>query len=207
MKEDYVKKYPQIADKSYVLYWGYNEEDFIGVDTNLVTEERDYKTIVHAGNIFDYQNPVMLWREIKRRIDLKEKFRIKFFGTVAPLVKSSIRDNGLDEITEYCGFLPYREMLKELFKADYLLVTVTEKRHVPGKLFEYLRVAKPIIAFGDDNQEVKNILESTGSGMIYNYREDIRSFFDNEFNPNSNKDLIKKFNREKIAERLSTLLC
>ena len=43
----------------------------------------------------------------------------------------------------------------------------SEKRHVPGKLFEYLRSGKPILAFGDVNQEVQRILKETQAGMIF----------------------------------------
>jgi glycosyltransferase involved in cell wall biosynthesis len=64
----------------------------------------------------------------------------------------------LNEFTEYKGFLPYKDMLKEMMNADFLLVCATEKRHVPGKLFEYLRTGIPVIAFGHDNEEVNNIL-------------------------------------------------
>jgi glycosyltransferase involved in cell wall biosynthesis len=208
MREDYIRKYPQIKNKSFVLYWGYNEDDFISLPLNPLTKEGDLvKTILHAGNIFDYQNPENLWKEIKRRINLGEKFKIKFIGTVSPLVKNSIKNFGLEELTEYLGFLPYQQMLKELFNADYLLVCATEKRHVPGKLFEYMRVGKPIIAFGDNNDEVKSILSQTGTGHLFSYNEDVSLFFDNQFNFQVNIDIVKQFDRKIISEKLSKILC
>ncbi len=174
--EDYSRKYPFLKDKADVLYWGYNEEDFQAVKQE--NNKKDYKLLIHAGNIFDYQNPPFLWKRIKEKSDAEE-IRIKFIGTVSPVIKNEIEKNGLKGITEFAGFLPYKEMLRELLKADYLLVCATEKRHVPGKLFEYLRTGKPIIAFGDDNEEVKSILEKTNSGMIFGYNDDPKEFFDN----------------------------
>jgi glycosyltransferase involved in cell wall biosynthesis len=207
MKEDYIKKYPQIKDKSYVLYWGYNEDDFKNIPLHSSSEKEDIeKVIVHAGNIFDYQNPETLWKEIKRRIDSGEKFRIKFLGTVSPLIRQSIKENGLDSITEYKGFLPYHKMLEELFKADFLLVCATEKRHVPGKLFEYIRVGKPIIAFGNDNDEVKNILKETKSGLLFRYDEEVKEFFNKDFGLTDLTVAEKKFDRKKIAEGLSHII-
>lgn len=209
MKQDYVKKYPFITEKSFVLYWGYNEEDFTDMTPNLLPKEVNFdnqKVIVHAGNIFDYQNPEMLWREIKRRLDEGEKFRIKFIGTVAPLIKHSIKDYGLESITEYLGFLPYHKMLEELTNADYLLVCATEKRHVPGKLFEYLRIGKPIIAFGHDNEEVKQILKETKSGWLFRYDEELKGIFDRPILNKSNIEQIKKFDRKNIAENLREIL-
>lgn len=210
MKDDYIQKYPNIKDKSFVLYWGYNEEEFKCLPLNPIPNEGDFlnfKVIVHAGNIFDYQNPKMLWKEIARRINSDEKFKIKFIGTVSPLVKHSIKNHGLESITEYIGFLPYKKMLTELSKANYLLVCATEKRHVPGKLFEYMRIGKPIIAFGNDNDEVKNILNETRSGMLFRYDEDVTQFFDREIREVRNLELVKNFDRKIIAEKLKDILC
>ncbi|WP_290660090.1 glycosyltransferase, partial [Ignavibacterium sp.] len=207
MKEDYIKKYPQIQDKAHVLYWGYDEEDFKNLPLNPLPKKGDFRTIVHAGNIFDYQNPEMLWKEVKKRIDYGEKFRIKFIGTVSPLIKQSIIKYGLESVTEFLGFLPYNEMLVELYKADYLLVCATEKRHVPGKLFEYLRVGKPIIAFGNDNEEVKKILIDAKIGMLFRYDEDVSIFFNSSPESITISDKISSFDRKQIAKKFTEIIC
>jgi len=162
-REDYVKKYSFLEEKSYVLYWGYNEDSFEKLNDNYKTEE---EVITHAGNIFDYQNPTELWKRIRKETDTGRKIKLKFIGTVSPLIKKEIENNGLNKITEYLGFLPYIKMIDELKKSSYLLVCATEKRHVPGKLFEYLRAGKPVLAFGDDNDEVKKIITETNAGML-----------------------------------------
>ncbi len=204
MKNDYIKKYNDIETKSNVLYWGYDEEDFEKIV--IRKKKTDDKLIVHAGNIFSYQNPENLWKQIKKEILEGHKTKIRFIGTVAPEVKRSISDNDLDQITEYCGFLPYYEMLKYICEADILLVCVTEPRHVPGKLFEYLRTGNPVIAFGDENTEVKNILNKSNAGMIFDHKEPVKKFFTlyNTFSPDMS--YIQKFDREKIAIQLSEFL-
>jgi glycosyltransferase involved in cell wall biosynthesis len=149
----------------------------------------------------------MLWKEIRDKLSKGEKFKIKFIGTVAPLIKQSIKNFGLESITEYIGFLPYHKMLEELTNADCLLVCATEKRHVPGKLFEYLRIGKPIIAFGNDNEEVKKILDETKSGWLFRYDEELKGLFDKPIYNKSDIELIKKFDRKNIAEKLREILC
>jgi len=204
MKEDYVKKYPYIKDKGNVLYWGYNEEDFekVAVDN----QEDKTKVLVHAGNIFDFQNPVNFWKQLKSEIDKGRKLRIKFIGTVSPAIKNEIGKNCLTAYTEYLGFLPYDKLLNKLQNASYLLVCATERRHVPGKLFEYLRTGKPIIAFGDDNLEVKNILSQTNSGMIFNYSESGKEFFENSDNLKTDLEMVRTFDRKNISQKLSEIL-
>lgn len=208
MREDYTSKYSFLKDKSSVLYWGYNEADFGSLTPNHPDElgqdlSKEVKTLLHAGNIFDYQNPEKLWKTIRIKIDRGEKFKIKFLGTIGPAIKKSIEQNGLSEITEYIGFLPYKEMLLELSSADYLLVCATEKRHVPGKLFEYLRTGKPIVAFGQDNDEVSRILQEANAGVLFKYDEDVSSFFDLAETFKTEYDLVKQYDRRIISRKLA----
>jgi glycosyltransferase involved in cell wall biosynthesis len=204
MKNDYLDKYKFLIDKSQVLYWGYNEEDFEKVTFNK--EERETKILVHAGNIFSYQNPTNFWKEIKKNKESGNKINIKFIGTVDTDIKNTITESGLDDVTEYLGFLPYYEMLREICKADFLLVCATEPRHVPGKLFEYIRTGNSIIAFGDDNDEVIKLLDQSNSGMMFNYRETGEEFFKKYNTLVPNTDYIKQFDRKKISEKLSKIL-
>jgi glycosyltransferase involved in cell wall biosynthesis len=203
MKSDYIKKYSFIEGKSNVLYWGYNEEDFEKIVVNK--EQKNEKVLVHAGNIFSYQNPPNLWKQIKKENETGNKIRIKFIGTVDPEIKKSITEEGLNETTDYCGFLSYNEMLKNIIEADFLLVCASEPRHVPGKLFEYLRTGNPIIAFGNNNTEVKQILEKSNAGMMFNYNESGEEFFTNYKNLKPEPSYVVRFDRKRIAEELGKI--
>ncbi len=166
----------------------------------------DEEIILHAGNIFDYQNPKQFWKTIKIEIDKGRKLKVRFIGTVAPEIKQSITNSGLDPFTEYKGFLPYNEVIREMMNASYLLVCATEPRHVPGKLFEYLRTGKPIIAFGDGNEEVKKILTDANAGMMFGYNESGEEFFRKYSTFKTDFNFIKKFERERITERFAELI-
>ena len=203
MKDDYLKKYYFLKEKSFVLYWGYDEESFENIEYQKTSTNN---TILHAGNIFDYQNPVDFWKLIKQKIMTGQKLKIKFIGSVSPAIRKEIKLAGLEEYTEYAGFLSYKELLTELINAKYLLVCVSEPRHVPGKLFEYLRAGRPIIAFGDDNKEVSEILKNSNAGMIFNYHENGSSFFDLSENFKTNLDIVKQFDRKLIAKKFSEII-
>ena len=200
-REDYQKKYPWIAQKSHVLYWGYNEENF-----TVQKQPSEIETVLHAGNIFDYQNPEGLWRNIRSEIDNGRKMRVRFVGTVSPEIKRSISRAGLDEFTDYLGFLPYQQVVQEMMNASFLLVCATEKRHVPGKLFEYLRTGNRIIAYGDDNKEVGDILAGSKAGVLFPYKDDGKDIFARlqSFNPDA--ETAKVYSRENIARQLAELL-
>ena len=206
MKEDYIKKYSFLKNKSTVLYWGYSEEDFNNLSSISYSDQNNFEVILHSGNIFDHQNPRQFWPAIKREIDNGRKFKLVFIGTVSPEIKQSITNSGLDTFTEYKGFLPYKQMLNEMLKANYLLVCASEPRHVPGKLFEYLRAGKPIIAFGDGNDEVKKIITEAYAGMMFSYTESGEEFFRKSQSFKTEIDIIRKFERDRISEEMSKIL-
>jgi glycosyltransferase involved in cell wall biosynthesis len=204
MCEDYQRKYPWIQKKSHVLYWGYNEESFEGV--KRTTQTSDAEIILHAGNIFDYQNPAGFWKNIKQEIDNGRNLRLRFIGTVSPEIKKAVAGAGLEPVTEYRGFLPYREVIQEMMNAAYLLVCATEKRHVPGKLFEYLRTGNKIIAFGDDNNEVAKILDSASAGRMFPYNYSGNDIFTQLASLTPDGSAARQYRRENISQAFSAIL-
>ncbi len=203
-REDYIRKYPWIEKKSHVLYWGYNEKNFENLQYKAQTA--NHETILHAGNIFDYQNPTGFWKNIKREIEKGRNLRLRFIGTVSPGIKNEIAQAGLTSYTDYKGFLPYKDVVQEMLDASYLLVCATEKRHVPGKLFEYLRTGNKVIAFGDDNKEVGEILEKFNAGKIFPYGYSGDDIFQQADPLKPNARDIQKYSREKIATELAEIL-
>lgn len=203
-RADYVAKYPFLKDGSTVLHWGYDDEPFRRVRTKRRGRSGD--VLLHAGNMFDYQNPTALWETIRKMVKRGKDMRIVFVGTVGPGVKASIEQHGLAGRTEYRGFLPYQDMLNALNQAKYLLVCATEPRHVPGKLFEYLRAGRPILAYGDDNDEVGRILAETGAGMLFPFSDGGEAFFSRVNRFRAKPGIVKRFERSTLASVLARIL-
>lgn len=203
-RDDYIRRYPDIKEKVHVLYWGYSEENFEGINRSRKSNEE--LVIMHSGNIFDFQNPTEFWKHLRFMLDNGIKIKLKFTGTVSPVIRNEIIKNNLADITEYLGVVPYRQMLRELCNADVLLVCPTERRHVPGKLFEYLRTGIPILAFNDENNEVNHLLKESNAGLLLPYNNNAAEFFDklNLFKPDINK--AKQYERKMIAEKFSIIL-
>lgn len=202
---EYEILYPFLKDKTDVLYWGYNEEDFKEFDS-MIHINRDEKTIIHSGNLFDYQNPTKFWQTVKKQIENGNKLKIKFTGTVGKSIVNSIKELGLEKYTKYLGFLSYKELLIQLKNADYFLACAYNKKHIPGKIFEYLRMEKPIIAFCDDNEELKNILHASNAGLLFKYDETGEQFFNQSGKFHTNLNFVKKFERENITKQLVEIL-
>lgn len=204
MMNYFIKKYKFMKEKSYQLYWGYNEEDFEGIIEQKSSNE--YKTILHAGNMYEYQNPQKFWETIKNKIENGSKFKLKFIGSLAPNIKENILRLGLDKYSDFLGFLDYSDVIKEIVNADYLLACTHEQRHVPGKLFEYMRAKKPIIVFGDPNEEVKELITKAGLGKYYSFNDAAEDFFDFADNISYNERNIICHNRKNISIELENIL-
>lgn len=204
MRKDYISKYPAIANKSSVIHWGFNEDMFEEIKPTKKSD--DVLTLVHAGNIFDFQNPQRLWTALQSLLNKGKKIQIKFVGTVSPAIVKSIQESGLNEVTEYLGFLPYKAMLAVLTSADFLLVCPSEKRHVPGKLFEYLRIGRPILAIGDENQEVREIISNAGSGKFFTFADNPEEYLLS--NPDFKREImyINSFERKQLTAKLAANL-
>lgn len=208
--EDYQSKYNFLKGKSQVLYWGYDEEEFKSLPLNPLPKEGDFqnkvKMIVHAGNMFAYQNPKNFWKQIKLESDKGNKIVIRFVGSVDKEILDYLYEIGLKENIELAGFLPYKEMIKEIMHADMILVCSTEPRHVPGKLFEALRTGNPIIAFGDNNDEVKRIIEDANAGMMFRYDESGEEFFRNIDKIKPDHSFANRFDRAEMNKEFYLIL-
>jgi glycosyltransferase involved in cell wall biosynthesis len=199
----FLNKYSFLKNKTELIYWGYNEKDF-QIEINKPAAEEEI--ILHAGNMYDHQNPINFWKNIKNEINSGRKIKLKFVGTIGPAVKNSLEEFELDTHSQFLGFLPYKEVIKEVLNANYLLVCIAEPRHIPGKLFEYMRSGNPIIAFGDDNEEVKKMLEETNSGKMYSYADGGSNFFSEYLTLNTSIEKVKKYSREESVKKFSEIL-
>ncbi len=73
-------------------------------------------------------------------------------------------------------YLPHRESLEQAGSASALLLLITQskmnRRILPGKTFEYMRLGKPILALGPEDGEVARLLKETGSGRVIGYQDE-----------------------------------
>jgi len=205
MDNYFLRKYPFLRGRTEVINWGYNEQDFEGLKAAQPSGSK--KVILHAGNIYDHQNPVKFWKLVRSVIESgKMEIELRFIGTVSPAVMQSLEDENLMPHFNYLGFLPYKEVLSQMLSADYLLTCTHEPRHVPGKLYEYMRVGKPVIAFGDDNEEVGDLLSESGSGILIPYNEIPEDLFGQLDSLKPDNSAVKKFDRKALAGRLAQVL-
>ncbi|MEZ4779469.1 MAG: glycosyltransferase family 4 protein [Flavobacteriaceae bacterium] len=136
-------------------------------------------SLVHIGSLLSNRNPENLWKvlsELTHEVEgFKEDLELKLVGLVAQEVKQSILQYDLSENLNLKGYVSHEEAILFQNTAQLLLLIEMNKTEtsaiIPGKLFEYLRSNRPILAFGPEGSDVKEILNETHAGDYFSYTE------------------------------------
>ncbi len=176
LKNMLVARYPeQNPDKFRAILNGYDEGDFQFLDTvnHRVSPFSETLTIVHAGSInAEFRDPrpfLIALKECAIRLNVQaSQINVRFIGpgnyAESREMKEFLQSNSLQD---YVGFIPrmsYKDALRELRSADLLLLLQESddtRSLVPAKLYEYLRIQKPVLALVLSGA-VSEILDETG---------------------------------------------
>jgi glycosyltransferase involved in cell wall biosynthesis len=173
----HLKRYPQLdPSRCHVIANGYDEADFVGLDDargGAPTGGRPLR-LLHAGLVYpEERDPRPLFRALAR---LKREGRV-----TAGMLSVELRASGseaeyarllaqlaVDDVVNLLPALPYTEILREGFQADALLLLqgASCNHQIPAKLYEYLRLRKPILALTDARGDTAEVLARTGGATV-----------------------------------------
>jgi len=147
---------------------GYDEEDF----RELVSTKPDVFTIGYLGTFSPDCDPEPVFRALKKLTDQnlipKSKIRLLHVGgSVHMDVKRLARECGSSEILETEGYLPHRQALAQMAQASVLLlITSDDPRVFPAKVFEYLRLGKPILGVVPQRSRIAKFLRDVKAQAV-----------------------------------------
>ena len=114
---------------------------------------------------------------LKRLIsnDPQPKLKLNICGHVERETKDFIKEHRLEKYVICHGFLSHVEAVKRIEESDLLLVLLYEtgysKSIVPHKLYYYLAMGKTIMAIAEEDGEVADIINRTGTGEVVSLRK------------------------------------
>lgn len=223
------------ADRVVVTSWNTQKEfeaitskpiDVItnGFDTKKVIRRNpDSKfSIVHVGSLLSNRNPQVLWNVLAELVSENEAFKnalqIKLVGVVGEEIRESITNQGLMMFTEIPGYVSHTEALQLQHNAQVLLLVEMDREEtkaiIPGKLFEYLRAERPILALGPNGSDIKKVLDETGTGHYFGYQdaqdlkqELLQCFDDYEHSTlTGGSQGIEKYSRRELTQKMAALI-
>ena len=218
--KDMMQKYPEIAcTKFFYLPNGFDSADY----PNDVAPARDRFTVTYTGSMYGVRNPKTFLQAVEELVSERKvdpaKIRLKFIGRFGSEVQEMFRSSTLREAIEVVSYLPHQESVRELLRANALLLVVDETKDsaeiVPGKVFEYLGARRPILALAPRGA-VAELLEETRAGFVapnHDIEAIKRAFLEcyekfgyrgETFEPND--EAIKRYERREITNQLAVLL-
>ena len=188
MLDLYTSHYPEYSYKFNVIQNGYDEENFNGIG--------DYKKndsifrLIHSGFLYENgRDPspllVALGRLKQSGKITKNNFNLIFRGDdKSSFYKDSIDNYGLTDVVNFLPSIDHRQSLIEMFSCDALLVIQggLYKNQIPGKIYDYLRVGKPILALTPEKSSLGKFLSEFNFAMVSERPDDLVNMIDTMIN-------------------------
>lgn len=202
--------------------------------TNVITNGYDGKvegcktklesmfTITYVGLMNEDRNPVILWEVLS---DLMEEdpqfaadFSLRLIGKLSKEVKINIEESSFASKVDLVGYLPHYEVEKFQRNTQLLLLVVnnvpTAKGIVTGKIFEYLKAKRPIVALAPENGDLAKIISDTNSGEVVDFgdykrlKSVLRAYYADYKKQKLECQSVKieKYHRRELTKKLSEQL-
>jgi len=179
------QSYPEAQPRLHVVYNGYDPDDMPQARS---IPARDRRLIVHAGTLYHGRNPNVVLEAFarlhQRGITEASSARMMFVGEVDSRagLNKAIADAGQKEgWLEFRGIVPRDEALRLLQEADGLLLVQPQTNiQVPGKLFEYICIGRPILAIAPRSSPIEEILLKSGVAQVCIYPDDAPEVVDSK---------------------------
>ena len=173
--QSYQDRFGLPADKLACITNGYDEADFENCE--CVSHTKKF-TINYSGLIYTapqaegFQAVLKALRQLcaEKKVD-SSKVQLRIVGVATENNLDEVKTHGLKEIVCYTGYLSHQDALKANTSADLLLLLVGDDEKLKpvytGKIFEYLRSGRPILAVAPKDSAVDRVLQETGHGEAF----------------------------------------
>lgn len=199
----YSRYFPHIPNKK--IYGGYDKHD-LSLGNAKINKLGKPFTITHAGSLLKgRKSPELLFQAISSNRLLKDNFSLNFFGNDQSEIIDLAKLYSLEDNVACCGTIDYLDCKKTEACSDILLIlmqnTKNEKYAVTGKIFDLIKLKKPIMMIYGEGSEAENILQKSGLGESYITKDRIVDYLLRFIkNPdmiiNANNNYIKELSRE-----------
>lgn len=211
----------QFKEKHIQLTNGYDKDDV--KDIHIATPKNKAFTIQYVGSLKTnqfFKNFLHVLQALNKEPYYQNRIKLKIAGYVDPSIQEYINKELNDISITIQGYLTHKEALKQMLQADLLILAIGKGKKsinvISTKLFEYLMVNKPILAFGNTEGSANRILADTNAGVMFSYdaQDEVKKYLlqhykdwsNNVNNFHPNHDTIKKYSFSQITKQLTHIM-
>ena len=220
---DYVNRFHVPEEQIAVITNGYDEADYTRFPEGMKRPDKftvNHSGILHMGRNLDAV--LLALRQLRDEGELEiAHVRLRVVGEARQYDPRQIAENyGLGSIVEQTGYLSYQQALYSNLDSSllFLLVGGSDKAKFAytGKIFDYLRSGRPILAIAQSGGTVDRLLQETGHGQAFSSTqipeikamilEEYRKWLSGEPQPPLHSPLIEQFERKRLTGQLAEIL-
>lgn len=213
MQQNYLKFNKNI----FTITNGFDDE-IIGDKTKM-----DVKfTFTHIGLMNSDRNPVLFWEVLKEIGTENSQFlkdlEVKLIGKVDNTVLVSISDYNLVDNVIKMDYVPHNK-IGDFQKTSQILWLVVNnvpsaKGIITGKIFEYLKAKRPILAIAPINGDLAEIIKDANAGFVVGFEDKkllkstILALYDSykKGNLNINSKNVEQYHRKELTKKVATII-
>lgn len=226
VRNTFLERYAEAdpKEKIHVIEQGFDPEDFaLDRGPSFPPSGPDEINYVYSGNFYEDRRPYALYEALvivkQRYPEWYAQMRFTMVGYVQEQFRARADELGIGDRFAYCGYVDHTVAVARLKQADVVWFNIGAddkgfETVAPGKVFEYIGSAKPILAIVPPN-EIRTILQGFAQAFVIPpgnselfadtlvYLARLKS--DNAL-PKGNSEQIDRFNRQKLTGKLAAIL-
>jgi glycosyltransferase involved in cell wall biosynthesis len=194
---------------AFVIHNGFDSDDFSGITANRNVDGK--KIITYVGSMAKSQVSEGFFRAVSDLVHKEKKtIEIRFVGNVHEKALELIHEYNLENQVNRLGYIEHQEVIRKLLESDLLLLVIPNTKKskliITGKLYEYLKSEKPILAIAESDGDAARIINDTASGSVFDYddAEGITSFLNKE--DHQKPIQVEQFSRRELTKTLVNVL-
>lgn len=222
----YAERYPERRSEDFeVIPNGFDEVDFADLPNGQPVAKKQPAALqlIHSGLLYREQRDPSAFlaalAELRSGRDVSpDSLQVTLRASGHEQHYAQVIDSlGLGDMVMLRPPVPYHEALREQYEADGLLLFQGSEynRQVPAKVYEYLRIGRPIFALTDPSGDTAAMLRAAGVGSVVQMdskeaivpalRQFISTVRERECKALSPEE-VAKYSRRSRVEELATLL-
>lgn len=225
MKENFAGSYPFLKSRpNRIITNGFDETDFSDISKHNNQNSNVFK-IVYTGSFYDRRRPLIMLRAIRNMLSEKVinagEISLKIYGKNTPafVLGEFNSDDSIRSIVKFHPYTSHKNSLSVLQNADALLLYLSpganSEPELPGKMFEYMRSYRPILALVPPRGSAAELVRKSRTGFVFDsanetevtdgLREVLIKWQQNALSIEPDFDYINQFERKNLTARLAEL--